>query len=80
MKGSVDPWRAWEDEVRQTGRPDRVARELTDEELVNLLAARGADENPIERHVLKQEALERLHRAHEAHRAPARTSAAEAHE
>lgn len=56
----MDLWDQWERSVSETGRPERVAMDLSDEELVNLLAV--ADEDDATTRALKQEALQRLHR------------------
>lgn len=64
----MDLWDEWQLNLRD-GRPDRAAEALSDEELVNLLAACPDDllRSPATR-ALKQEALERLHRAPRADR------------
>ena len=62
---AVDLWDRWERQLQTSGRPDRLATELSDEELVNLLAAKPSDHVPPPAAIaLKQEALRRLHRAH----------------
>ena len=53
-------WDDWERSVWETGRPERCAQDLSDEELVNLLAVAPADDATAR--ALKQEALIRLHR------------------
>lgn len=67
-----DLWDDWDRRVSRTGRPSRVASDLTDAELVRLLAAetRGRAH---ERRVLCDELFARLARAHgepQAHRFP----------
>lgn len=61
----MDLWDEWDRDLRSAGnRPDRLAQELTDEELVNLLTAQPdtfAAANAAR--ALKQEALRRLHNA-----------------
>ena len=67
-----DLWDQWERELQTSGRPDRLAQELSDEELVNLLAAAPTqNEPPNVARALKQEALRRLHRAHRPERSTA---------
>ena len=68
-----DLWDEWQQSMRD-GRPDRAAEALSDEELINLLAACPDDlmRSPATR-ALKQEAMERLHRAPRADR-PGRIS------
>jgi len=66
----VDLWDQWERQLQATGRPDRLAQELSDEELVNLLAAKPDSNAPRAALALKQEALRRLHRVPRADRRP----------
>lgn len=56
----TDLWRGWDDLCDRTGRPSRVAKELTDAELLNLLASADPARD-IERNILKDEANRRLH-------------------
>lgn len=63
---AVQLWDEWERQVLAQGKPERCAQALSDEELVNLLAAAPLEE-PTTR-ILKQEALTRLHRAPRADR------------
>lgn len=64
----MDLWEDWQQNLRD-GRADRAAETLSDEELINLLAACPDDllKSPATR-VLKQEALQRLHRTPRADR------------
>lgn len=55
----TDVWREWDSHLQGTGRPTRVARELTDAELLNMLASNDPDRE-IERHILKDEANRRM--------------------
>lgn len=59
----VDPWDAWDDRLIQRGGPERLAQDLTDEELLNLLASEAGHGRRAQKSILKQEALDRLHRA-----------------
>lgn len=70
----MELWDEWEQQVIARGKPERCAQELSDEELVNLLAA--APEREATARVLKQEALMRLHRAPRADRGSVREPAA----
>ncbi|HWG90787.1 MAG TPA: hypothetical protein VNZ52_08080 [Candidatus Thermoplasmatota archaeon] len=58
----TDPWDVWDERVFQVGRLTRVAEELTDEEIVCLIARESAGRREIEKRVLKDELLGRLHR------------------
>ena len=61
----MDIWDEWERQLQTSGRPDRLAQELSDEALVNLLAAKPSDNVPPPAEIaLKQECLRRLHMAH----------------
>lgn len=72
----MDLWDQWERQLQASGRPDRLARELSDEELVNLLAAKPIHNVPPNAELaLKQECLRRLHQAHR----PDRGHASEPH-
>lgn len=55
-----DPWAAWDDRVKTTGRPSRVAQQLTDPDLLNLLAAERSGRRDAEKRILKDELLARL--------------------
>ena len=57
-----DLWDAWDRRVKASGRPSRVAGDLTDAELVRLLAAETHG-RAHERRVLCDELFSRLHRA-----------------
>lgn len=59
--GMADLWDQWDRRVRDTGRPSRVASDLTDAELVRLLAAETKG-RAYERRVLCDELFMRLNR------------------
>lgn len=56
-----DLWDDWDRRVKRTGRPNRVASELTDAELIRLLAAETHGRG-IERRILGEEMYQRLGR------------------
>lgn len=56
----ADPWTVWDERIKQTGRPSRLAESLTDVEILNLLASEQAGPRPVEKRVLKDELLARL--------------------
>lgn len=56
----VDPWDSWDERIKRTGAPHRVAEILTDVELLNLLAQERAGRRGLEKEVIKQELFERL--------------------
>jgi hypothetical protein len=56
----VDPWQTWDERLKTTGQPRRVAEDLTDVELLNLLAVERAGNRHVEKEVIKQELFERL--------------------
>lgn len=56
-----DPWDTWDQRIKQTGHPHRVAEELSDLELLNLLAVDRAGRRQVEKDLIKQELYERLH-------------------
>lgn len=54
-----DPWALWDEKVKRSGFPTRVAEELNDLELLILLS----DDNPrrpIEKQILRQECYRRM--------------------
>lgn len=55
----VNVWTVWDERLQASGRPGRVARELTDVELLNLLASEQPDRGH-EKRILKEEAHRRL--------------------
>lgn len=57
----ADLWDQWDRRVRDTGRPSRVANDLTDAELVRMLAAETKG-RAFERRVLCDELFARLNR------------------
>lgn len=64
----VDPWSAWDEHVKETGQPQRVAADLNDVELLNLLAADRAGRRSLEKDLIKQELFTRLQEARGARR------------
>lgn len=56
----VDPWRSWDERLKETGQPQRVAEDLTDAELLNLLACEPSGGRGLEKDVIKQELFDRL--------------------
>lgn len=58
-----DPWDDWDTRVRSCGREQRVAQDLSDAELLNLLSSERAADRDIEKHILKDEALARMQRS-----------------
>lgn len=59
-RAMVDPWSAWDEHVKETGHPHRVAADLTDAELLNLLACDRAGRRGLEKDFIKQELFSRL--------------------
>lgn len=57
----VNPWRTWDEEVKKTGRPSRVAQELPNPLIVALLRADDED-RALEKRLLGDEILRRLGR------------------
>lgn len=58
--GMVDPWSGWDERVKRTGQPQRVAEDATDAELLNLLACERGGRRGVEKDLIKQELFERL--------------------
>lgn len=57
----ADLWDDWDRRVKSSGRPHRVASDLTDAELVRLLASE-TNGRSMERRLLSDELFQRLHR------------------
>lgn len=55
-----DPWDLWDARVKQTGDPTDVAADLSDLEVLNLLAAWRAERRDLEKQILKREAFVRM--------------------
>lgn len=55
-----DPWITWDERVKETGRPSRLAEELTDVEILNLIASERSGPRVVEKRILKDELLARL--------------------
>ena len=56
----VDVWRSWDERLKQTGQPRRVAEDLTDVQLLNLLCSERGGRRTLEKDLIKQELFERL--------------------
>lgn len=56
----ADPWTTWDERVKATGRPSRLAEELTDVEILNLIASERSGARGLEKRILKDELLARL--------------------
>jgi hypothetical protein len=56
----VDPWRSWDDRLKARGQPRRVCEDLTDAELLNLLACERNGRRGLEKDLIKQELFDRL--------------------
>lgn len=61
----VDVWRSWDERLKDTGQPHRVAEDLSDAELLNLLSSERGGRRSLEKDLIKQELFERL-----SHRGP----------
>ena len=55
----VNVWSVWDERLHASGRPARVARELTDYEILNMLASNEPDRGN-EKRLLKEEVHRRL--------------------
>lgn len=56
----VDPWLSWDERLKETGQPRRVAEDLTDAQLLNLLACERQGRRGMEKDLIKQELFDRL--------------------
>lgn len=55
-----EPWALWDERLLRTGRPSRLAQEMTSAELLTLLAAEGSGAREAEKRIVKDELLARL--------------------
>lgn len=56
----VDVWRWWDEEVKDCGRPDTAAAELTDAQLLALLRDETDHAREVEKRVIADEIMNRL--------------------
>lgn len=62
--GVTDPWNVWDERVLACGRPDRVVAELSNPELLALLAEERQGTREVEKRIVRQELLVRLESGH----------------
>lgn len=55
-----DLWLSWDERLKDVGQPRRVAEDLTDVQLLNLLSSERDGRRSLEKDVIKQELFDRL--------------------